>query len=418
VVVSSEQIAVQVEMISEYPMTQRSIVILSTLQGDRYLPIRLYTDEAIAIENALKEHRATTAIVAQETILRLIASLGGRVERMVIQTLAGHSYYATVTLAQGARRHAIDVRLSDALVLALRTQAPIYVVPSVFDEAGITLEMGEADLSVSDAELPPPSEPVPTSNEWPRPFLEHVWSFVVGLLHGNRMPRDLGQIRDLAWDQRVPAHEVEWEGQAMQAVRLPTQPAAWLVVRPDLWAQLQHFVEWIRRRDLPCQPPPIPPAVALAPDVQRRIEESLASAFTDLMGVGGRMIALMHLRGRLVAWQSSDSYEDTMRMGRAAVKDELLRRHLSSLIDMDDEPLVRIAFERNTAMDPAGAAGANVAWTMELLVNDDWLLVVGFATDQWGEAAQQRVTPIQHRLAELLPRSDAQNRQAETRVEC
>jgi hypothetical protein len=234
-----------------------------------------------------------------------------------------------------------------------------------------------------------------------------MWLFIAGLLHGNRMPRDLGQFRDLAWDERVPAHEVEWEGQAMQAVRLPTGQAAWLIVQPDIWIQLRHFVECIQRRELPNQPPPIPAPIELAPGMQGRVEKLLSSAFADLDGVGGRIIALMHMSGKLVAWQGHDSYEDTVRMGRAAVKDELLRRHLSSLSDMDDEPVVSIPFERNTAMDPAGAAGANVVWTMESLIDEEWMLVIGYATDQWHEAAQQRITPIQQQLTEFLARSEA-----------
>jgi RNA polymerase sigma-70 factor, ECF subfamily len=407
-VAASELIAVQVETIREYPLTQRSIVVLSSMQGEHYLPIRLHTNEALVIEYALKGRQTIPTTLAHNTMLQLIAALGGQIERMVIQTLTEQSYYATVTLAQGTQRHQIDLRLSDALVLALRAQTPIYVVPSVFDEAGIALEIGETDKAISDAELPEISAPMSMSDEWPRSFFEHMWLFIAGLLDRNRMPRDLSQLRNIAWDERVPAHEVEWQGQAMQAVRLPAEPAAWLLVQPDVWAQLRQFVDLIQHQELPCQPPPIPAAVDLTPEVQRGIDERLSSALTELEGVGGRMLALMHLSGRLAAWQSRDGYEDTVRMGRAAVKDELLRRHLSSLIDMDDEPVISIPFERNTAMDPAGAAGVNVVWTMESLIHQEWMLVVGFATDQWRDAAQQRVTSVQEELKQLLARSETQ----------
>jgi hypothetical protein len=59
--------------------------------------------------------------------------------------------------------------------------------------------------------------------------------------------------------------------------------------------------------------------------------------------------------------------------------------------------------ERDTALNPAMAAGVHTAWTNEALINEQWMLVVGFATGQAHEQARRQFAPIQDRLQMLLP---------------
>ena len=62
--------------------------------------------------------------------LSLIDSLGGRVERVTIDRLEGDVYFGTVHIAAGEKRHALDARPSDAIILALRAGVEIQVSPT------------------------------------------------------------------------------------------------------------------------------------------------------------------------------------------------------------------------------------------------------------------------------------------------
>ncbi len=56
----------------------------------------------------------------QDTSQRLLESLGAQFQRVVINALAGQTLYATVTITQGAQTREVDLRLSEALALAVR----------------------------------------------------------------------------------------------------------------------------------------------------------------------------------------------------------------------------------------------------------------------------------------------------------
>ena len=400
--ISSPLIAVQIEMISEYPLTQRSAVVLSSLSGDKYLPIRLHLDEAVAIEHALKGLQDVSATALQDTLLRVIEPLGGRIDRVVIRTLVNETYYASITLLQNEQHHIVDMYLGEALVLATRSQAPLYVSSDIMDNTGFSLEIEEADSNVSVSEFPPPSEPIVTSDQWRRPQIEHVWEFLVNMLYGTRTLPDLAKLRGIDWDERFPASEVHWQGQTAQAVQLPGREETWLLVQPDLWAEIRRFVEWSQRREMP-QHPLSPEVVTLPIDIEQEADAQLASALTDLASAGARMIVLMHMSGKLLAWKSYDGYENAVRMGRAAVKDYLLNRYLMSLIGVEYTLGINVLFERNTAFNPAMAAGASIDWTNERLINHHWMIIVGVSRGEWDDKAQLRFAQLEHKLEMLLP---------------
>jgi bifunctional DNase/RNase len=75
---------------------------------------------------------------------RVIQQLDAEVERVVVTELRQGTYYALLWLRANGRLIEIDVRPSDGIALALRTEAPILVRASVFEEAGEALEMEES----------------------------------------------------------------------------------------------------------------------------------------------------------------------------------------------------------------------------------------------------------------------------------
>jgi hypothetical protein len=163
--------------------------------------------------------------------------------------------------------------------------------------------------------------------------VEQIWSLLLNALFKRRTPHDLSRLRGLDWDEVVPAYEVHWEGQTMQAVPLPVTEPAWLVVRPEAWAEISCFVRWIQRRDAPDPVETPPHFTPLGENQQTQLEESYDREWPALADHGVRTLALMHLSGRLISWKSLDGYETAARMGQAAVKDLILTRQFSALVE-------------------------------------------------------------------------------------
>jgi bifunctional DNase/RNase len=65
--------------------------------------------------------------------LRLLVAAGIQVERVTVRRLIDGVFYAELTIQQGEEQHALDARLSDALAVAVRASAPIYISRAVFD---------------------------------------------------------------------------------------------------------------------------------------------------------------------------------------------------------------------------------------------------------------------------------------------
>jgi bifunctional DNase/RNase len=116
------------------PVTNMPIVILRDKNGERVLPIWVGVFEANAI--ALQIENITTPRPMTHDLLRnVIRDLNGSVEKIVVSDLRETTFYALIYLRVGVELVAVDARPSDALALALRTQAPIFVEEHVIDTA-------------------------------------------------------------------------------------------------------------------------------------------------------------------------------------------------------------------------------------------------------------------------------------------
>ena len=116
------------------PVTNMPIVILRDKEGDRVLPIWVGIFEANAIALQI-ENIATPRPMTHDLLRNVIRDLNGRVEKIVVSDLKETTFYALIYLKVGAESIAVDARPSDALALALRTQAPIFVEDHVIDSA-------------------------------------------------------------------------------------------------------------------------------------------------------------------------------------------------------------------------------------------------------------------------------------------
>src|SRR5688500_16755105 len=120
------------------PVSNSPIVVLKDDEEKFFLPIWVGIFEANAI--ALQLENITTPRPMTHDLLRTtIAELDARVMRIVINDLKESTFFAQIRLminrGGSDQMLEIDARPSDAIALALRTEAPIYVAQSVLDQA-------------------------------------------------------------------------------------------------------------------------------------------------------------------------------------------------------------------------------------------------------------------------------------------
>jgi len=128
-----------VESIRVSLVTQNRVVILKELQGSRHLPIWIGPYEAEAI--ALELQGVTPMRPLPYDLMRaMLEELGASIDHIVIADLNDQVYYATVVLSVADRTIQLDSRPSDAIALAVRTDARILIEESVMDSAAVSLD--------------------------------------------------------------------------------------------------------------------------------------------------------------------------------------------------------------------------------------------------------------------------------------
>jgi bifunctional DNase/RNase len=126
------------------PESSSPLLLLKEREGDRVLPIGIGQLEAHAIAMPLQGVRPPRPMT-HDVFADVIADLGGRLRRVEITELTDNTFHACLTVDQAGSEHSIDIRPSDAVALAVRTETPIYVGEAVFDQAGIVpTEISEA----------------------------------------------------------------------------------------------------------------------------------------------------------------------------------------------------------------------------------------------------------------------------------
>jgi bifunctional DNase/RNase len=117
-------------------MSQHRIVVLKDSDTDRYLPIWIGPCEADAITTELQELPPQRPLT-HDLLKNMIRELGGSVVHILINDLRNDVYYARVVVDVDGKRMEIDARPSDAIALAVRVKAPIFVDDAVMNKAAI-----------------------------------------------------------------------------------------------------------------------------------------------------------------------------------------------------------------------------------------------------------------------------------------
>jgi len=116
------------------PVTNSPIVILKAIEGDEALPIWIGIMEATAIASELEEVKFSRPMT-HDLLKNVIETVGAQVEKVVVCDLRENTYYAIIYLKTSAKKYEIDARPSDAIALALRVNAPIFVDEIVLEKS-------------------------------------------------------------------------------------------------------------------------------------------------------------------------------------------------------------------------------------------------------------------------------------------
>ena len=130
----NQELKVEIRGLMLDPSSNVPIVILRDTQSQLFLPIWIGVFEANAI--ALRIEGVEPPRPMTHDLLRLMLDqLGARVEKIVISDLKESTFFAVIHVQQDGRSVGIDARPSDAIALALRADAPIFVLRGVLDKA-------------------------------------------------------------------------------------------------------------------------------------------------------------------------------------------------------------------------------------------------------------------------------------------
>src|SRR5713226_7448659 len=122
---------------------KQPIVLLKTADGNRFLPIWIGHPEAAAILMKL-QGAATPRPMTHDLLTDMLGQLDARVVRITVTELRENTFYASITVQQDGSEIEIDSRPSDAIALAVRAEAPIFVADQVIEESAIEFEGDEA----------------------------------------------------------------------------------------------------------------------------------------------------------------------------------------------------------------------------------------------------------------------------------
>ena len=122
---------------------QNPVVILADKEGKKALPIWIGLLEANAIERELK-NVTTSRPMTHDLLHSILEQVHAKVKEVKIVDLKDHTYYARLFLTVNKESIEIDARPSDAIIMALKSRAPVYVAAKIIDDQGIPLTKKEA----------------------------------------------------------------------------------------------------------------------------------------------------------------------------------------------------------------------------------------------------------------------------------
>lgn len=128
------------------------VVLLQDPVSEKAVPVWIGSNEAHAIAYGLQDKDFPRPLT-HDLMRNMVTSLGGELEKIVIDSLHDNVYYATLFIKDvDDQVHEIDARPSDSVALAVRTDIPIFIVDEVFENAAIEMPEQDEDEGILQSE--------------------------------------------------------------------------------------------------------------------------------------------------------------------------------------------------------------------------------------------------------------------------
>ena len=132
-------IEVTVDSVQVSLMSEHRVVVLRDVSSERCLPIWIGAYEAEAIVIGLNDYEVARPLT-HDLLDNAISSLDGQVKKVIVSDMKDDTYYAHIVVERNGAEIEIDSRPSDAIALAVRAQAPLFVEEEVMAKFAITPE--------------------------------------------------------------------------------------------------------------------------------------------------------------------------------------------------------------------------------------------------------------------------------------
>ncbi|MEM6597239.1 MAG: bifunctional nuclease family protein [Cyanobacteria bacterium P01_D01_bin.36] len=129
--------------------TRNPVILLRDSLQRRQLPIFISPEQSRAIRAVLEGER-TTRPMTHDLIVNMLSAWDMSLQRVVIHALRDNTFYAVMTVGKGEKKKEIDARPSDAISVALRVNAPIWVMEEVILDAAMPVDR-DADAAEKEA---------------------------------------------------------------------------------------------------------------------------------------------------------------------------------------------------------------------------------------------------------------------------
>lgn len=127
-----------------FDANRQPIVLLKAEEGGKYLPIWIGHPEAAAILMKLQNAELPRPMT-HDLLANILTDLSTKLVRVLVTELKENTFYAVLQLATPDGEIDVDSRPSDAIALAVRTDAPIFAARDLLDASGVEFEQDPED---------------------------------------------------------------------------------------------------------------------------------------------------------------------------------------------------------------------------------------------------------------------------------
>lgn len=132
-------VEVNIDSIRVSLMSQHRVVVLKEIGSERYLPIWIGPFEADAITLQLQGVEVARPLT-HDLLKGVIEKMGATVSHVTVTELKNDTFFARIVMDMNGKSLEVDARPSDAIALAVRAKAPLFVAEEVMDHASIVPE--------------------------------------------------------------------------------------------------------------------------------------------------------------------------------------------------------------------------------------------------------------------------------------